>query len=166
MSKTDSFNGMSSIVPTAAAVLRQELQALPPPVGRATPRPASGALPPSGPAAGSNGATPEALMVLAPPHPVEAGDAVYSSHALRSGTRPGCVVHATDLIGPSGHRIPAAHVRVSVRLASTTASAPGHLHIEVRVPSGSVHGCYTGYLQADDLALQALLKVTVGRSIS
>ena len=144
---------MQSIVPIAMAVLREELERAP------APAPA--------PAAGSTRATPSApasAELLQAADPVEPGDVVYLSHAIQRGRLAGgSQVHATDLLGPSGHRIPATHVRATVH--SSSALPSDHLHVEVRVPTGA-RGCYAGYLQADDLSLRVLLRIIVGRSSS
>ena len=168
MGREDSTDRFSSIVQTAAAILQEELQALPVPGGPAA-RPASArGMGARSFVAGSSGDAPGGVDLVVASHPVEPGDVAYLSHVIPSAAAPapGCAVHATDLIGPSGHRIPASHVRGTVRAGSAAASSPGHLHVEVRVPSGSAHGWYTGYLQADGLTLRALLTIAVGPPLS
>jgi hypothetical protein len=168
MAREGSTDRLPSIVPTAAAVLREGLQSLPAaggPAARSASARGTGA---QSLVAGANGSAPGEVDLVVAHHPAEPGDVAYLSHVIQPGTAlaAGSVVHATDLIGPSGQRIPASHTRVTVLAGSAAAASPGHLHIEVRVPSGSAHGWYTGYLQADDLALQALLKIAVGTARS
>ena len=161
MARLDSSDRFTAI---AAAVLREGLQGLPVPGGPAA-RPASARdMGARSVVTGSKNSASGGVDLVVAPHPVEPGDAAYLSHVIQSDAWPaaGCVVHVTDLIGPSGHRIPASHVRGTVRAGSAAASSAGHLHIEVRVPSGSGHGWYTGYLQAEGLALRALLTIAVG----
>ena len=168
MSRTDSSQKFPSIVPIAAGVLRDELRGL---SAAGTPMARSASTPGAAhprPSVARPGATAPDSVVLLASHAVEPGDAAYISYAIEPDARPtaGCTVHATDLIGPSGHRIPASHVRATVRLGSSAPSTPGHVYIEIRVPTNCPNGWYTGYLQADDPALQALLKIAVGRSLS
>ena len=74
-----------------------------------------------------------------------------------------CAVHVTDLVGPSGGRIPASHVRVLPSPARIPPHGSTDIRIEVRIPSGTLAGCYTGLLQSDDGdAVRALIQVFVG----
>jgi hypothetical protein len=165
-------------VSTATAILREELQSLAANQGGLLPGLGTSAL--SGYAANvaqlinkipgaiqTNDSGPgESLRVLETPRPVAAGDVSrLSLHLENDDAEPDqCVLCVTDMIGPSGHRIPASHVRVS----PLPATIPGHgsveIQIEVRIPSAASTGLYTGLLQTDDgESLRALIRVRVGR---
>jgi hypothetical protein len=104
------------------------------------------------------------VLLLRSPQPVQAGEvARVPLRVVNDDTeKDECVLVSTDLIGLSGHRIPASHVRVSPTPASIPAEASADVAIEVRVPSGTPAGSYTGLLQTDDgEALRALVIVTV-----
>ena len=168
MSTTDSSHKFPSIVSIAAGVLRDELRGLP---AAGTPMARSASTPGAAhaqPFVARSGTTAPDRVVLLASYSVEPGDVAYVSYAIEPDAQPtaGCAVHATDLLGPSGHRIPVSHVRTTVRLGSSAPSTPGHVHVEIRVPTGCPSAWYTGYLQADDQSWQALLKIGVGRSLS
>jgi hypothetical protein len=62
----------------------------------------------------------------------------------------------------SGHRIPASHVRVVATAASLPAAGSTDVKLEIRIPSATPAGRYTGLLQADGGELfQALVQLTV-----
>jgi hypothetical protein len=108
----------------------------------------------------------ESLGVLQTSRPVAAGDVSrLSLHLENDDAEPDeCTLCVTDLIGPSGHRIPASHVRVSPHPANLPGRGSADVQIEVRIPSETPTGCYTGLLQTDDgEALRALVRVRVGR---
>jgi hypothetical protein len=167
-----------SVVSTAAAILREELQSLTASPAALLPGLGTGALSgyaanvsqlinkiPGAIQANDSGAG-ESLRVLETPRPVAAGDVSrLSLHLENDDAEPDdCVLCVTDMIGPSGHRIPASHVRVSPQ----PATIPGHgsieIQIEVRIPSAASAGLYTGLLQTDDgESLRALIRVRVGR---
>ena len=74
-----------------------------------------------------------------------------------------CALCVTDLIGMSGHRIPATHVRAFPNPVSTRATGSTDVQIEIRIPSGTPAGRYTGLLQAGGAkGLQALIQLIVG----
>jgi hypothetical protein len=108
----------------------------------------------------------ESLRVLEALRPVPAGDvARLSLHLENDDAEPdACVLCVTDLIGPSGHRIPASHVRVLPQPATIPGHGSVETQIEVRIPSAASSGLYTGLLQTDDgESLRALIRVRVGR---
>lgn len=75
-----------------------------------------------------------------------------------------CVLTSTDLIGLSGNRIPCSHVRISPVRAIIPAQGATDIAIEVRIPSGTPAGNYTGLVQADDgEPLRALVIVSVAQ---
>jgi hypothetical protein len=75
-----------------------------------------------------------------------------------------CSLWSTDLIGPSGRRIPAAHVRVIPQPIRVPGGGSTDIQIEVRVPSETAAGDYTGLLQSDDgNAVRALVHISVRR---
>ena len=189
----------TSIVSTAAAVLREELQSLATSTAsRLSPSLGAGALqglpadqlrgqvqslvdglsrlvnlPPGqltqlinqAVRAEDNG-TCESVRVLQSSRAAAAGDVSrLSLHLENDDAEPDeCILCVTDLIGPSGHRIPSSHVRVSPQPAHIPGSASAEIQIEVRIPSGTPAGWYTGLLQTDDgEALRALVQVRVGR---
>jgi hypothetical protein len=111
-----------------------------------------------------DGGNTETVLSLQASRSVPAGDVAYLSLRLVNddAEKDECALVATDLIGVSGHRIPASHVRVSPNPASIPAEGSTDIQIEVRVPSGTPAGCYTGLLQADDgESVRALVHVTV-----
>lgn len=71
-------------------------------------------------------------------------------------------LHVTDLVGASGDRIPAAHIRVSPNPVGILAAGATDVQIEIRIPSQTPAGRYTGLLQAGGGAtFQALVQVEV-----
>jgi hypothetical protein len=106
----------------------------------------------------------ETVLVVGAAGPVTAGEMARASLRLSNDDTEtdDCALYVTDLIGPSGHRIPACHVRVSPCPAHIPGGGSADIQVEIRVPSGVGTGCYTGLLQSDDgEALRALVKVTV-----
>jgi hypothetical protein len=111
-----------------------------------------------------DGGNTETVLSVQAPRSVPAGDVAYVSLRLMNddAEKDECALVATDLIGVSGHRIPASHVRVSPNPASIPAEGSTDVQVEVRVPSGTQAGCYSGLLQADDgESVRALVHVTV-----
>jgi hypothetical protein len=107
----------------------------------------------------------EGVLLLRAPGTVAAGDVAYISLGLENDDKEAdeCSLYATDLIGISGHRIPASHVRVHPNPARIPASGSKDVQIEIRVPSETRPGRYTGLLQSDDDdSLRALIQITVG----
>ena len=107
----------------------------------------------------------ETVLSVQAPRSVPAGDVANLSLRLMNddAEKDECALVATDLIGVAGHRIPASHVRVSPNPASIPAEGATDIQIEVRVPTGTPAGCYTGLVQADDgESVRALMHVTVG----
>ena len=107
----------------------------------------------------------ESVRVLRTSQPVSAGDVTrLLLHLENDDEQPDeCGLYVTDLIGPSGSRLPASHVRVSPNPARISGHGSTDIQIEVRVPSGTAAGWYTGLLQTDDgEALRALVRVRVG----
>jgi hypothetical protein len=106
---------------------------------------------------------------------------VTPAGGIQSPTKPGEVAHltvtienvmataggyalcVTDLLGVSGHRIPASHVRVAPGPDGTLAAGSREVRIEVRVPSRTPAGRYTGLLQAaDGESCRTLVQLNVG----
>ncbi len=115
---------------------------------------------------GRDGKNTKSVLVLQGAGPVRPGDLAHVSLRLMNDDSEAgeCALFVTDLIGPSGQRIPATHVRVSPSRASVPPAGSVEVDIEVRVPSGVLDGCYSGLLQTDDgESLRALLHVTVSR---
>jgi hypothetical protein len=107
----------------------------------------------------------EGVLLLRAPGTVAAGDVAYISLGLENDDKEAdeCTLYATDLIGIAGHRIPASHVRVHPNPARIPASGSKDVQIEIRVPSETRPGRYTGLLQSDDDdSLRALIQITVG----
>jgi len=107
----------------------------------------------------------ETVLLLRARQPVQAGDVAQMSLRLMNddSAKDECALFATDLIGFSGRRIPASHVRVSPNPTSIPAEGSTDVQVEVRVPSGTPAGCYTGLLQTEDGdSLRALVQVRVG----
>jgi hypothetical protein len=113
-----------------------------------------------------NTGTGESVDVLRSPQGVMAGNAARLSLHVENDDAESdkCALFVTDLLGPSGHRIPVSHVRVSPQPLSIPAGGSVAVQIEVRVPSGTPAGDYTGLVQADDgQALRTLIQVRVNR---
>ena len=112
-----------------------------------------------------NGST-ETVLLLRSSQPVDAGGVARVSLRLANddSEKDECVLTSTDLIGLSGHRIPCSHVRISPVRAIIPAQGATEIAIEVRVPSGTPAGNYTGLVQADDgEPLRALVIVSVAQ---
>jgi hypothetical protein len=167
----------TSLVSTAAAILREELQSLTANQDGLLPRLGTSALSSyaanvaqlinktPGAIQANDSGTGESLRVLETPRPVAAGDVSrLSLHLENDDAEPDdCVLCVTDLIGPSGHRIPASHVRVSPQPATIPGRGSVEIQIEVRIPSTASTGVYTGLLQTDDgESLRALIRVRLG----
>lgn len=108
----------------------------------------------------------QAIRILGTSQPVAPGDVTRLLLNLENDDDQAdeCEIHLTDLIGPSGHRLPAAHVRVSPNPSRIPPHGAADIRIEIRIPSGTRPGWYTGLLQADDgESLRALVQVQVGR---
>jgi hypothetical protein len=108
----------------------------------------------------------QSIRILGTSHPVAAGDVTRLLLNLENDDEQAdeCGIHVTDLIGPSGDRLPASHLRVSPNPARIPAHGAADIRIEVRIPSGTAAGWYTGLLQTDDgESLRALVQVQVGR---
>ncbi len=120
---------------------------------------------PSSMPADGNGSS-ESVRVLRTSQPVPAGEVTrLSLHIDNDDDQPDeCGLYVTDLIGPSGSRLPASHVRVSPNPTRIAGHGSADVQIEVRIPSGTAAGWYTGLLQTDDGEdLRALVQVRVGR---
>ena len=116
----------------------------------------------STPAGGGNTAT---VLLLQAPRPATAGEVAHVSLSLKNNDTKtdACALCATDLIGVSGHRIPASHVRVLPNPVSIPAAGSTEVQIEIRIPSAIPAGRYTGLLQAGGgESLRALVQLTVG----
>jgi hypothetical protein len=108
----------------------------------------------------------ESVLLLRSAQPVTAGEVAHVSLTLKNDApeTDQCTLCATDLIGAGGRRIPGSHVRLLPSPISIPAEGSTDVQIEIRVPSGTPAGCYTGLLQTDDgESLRALVHVTVGR---
>ena len=106
-----------------------------------------------------------ASIVPDAPRPATAGEVAHVSLSLKNDNAETihCALCATDLIGVSGHRIPASHLRVSPNPASIPVGGSTDVQIEIRVPSGTPAGRFTGLLQSDDgESVRALVQLTVG----
>ena len=106
-----------------------------------------------------------ASIVPAAPRLARAGEVAHVSLSLKNDNAEAihCALCATDLIGVSGHRIPASHLRVSPNPAGIPAAGSTDVQIEIRVPSGTPAGRFTGLLQSDDgESVRALVQLTVG----
>jgi len=106
------------------------------------------------------------IRVLSTSRPVAAGDVTHLLLNLENDDdRPDeCGLHVTDLVGPAGARLPSSHVRVSPNPARIPAHGSTEIRVEIRIPSGTAPGGYTGLLQADDgEALRALMEVRVSQ---
>lgn len=118
----------------------------------------------TGAAAGGAARTAPVLMAHAP-RPATAGDVAHVPLILENGgsqTRE-CALCVTDLIGVSGHRIPAAHARVSPSPARIPAAGAAEVRVEIRVPSATPAGSYTGLVQAEDgESFLAVIRLVVG----
>ena len=116
-------------------------------------------------APGGDGGSSQSIRVLGSPQPVAAGDVTRLLLNLENDDdQPDeCGFSVTDLVGPSGNRLPASHVRVSPNPVRIPARGSADVRIEVRVPSGTAAGAYTGLLQSDDgEALRALVQIRIG----
>jgi hypothetical protein len=112
----------------------------------------------------TSGTQTQSVRLLQAGRPVPPGDVAQVSLRLMNDDTEAdeCVLVATDLIGISGYRIPASHVRISPHPARIQGGGAADVQIQIRVPSGAPSGCYTGLLQTDDgESLQALIQVTV-----
>jgi hypothetical protein len=119
---------------------------------------------PSSPGEGDGGS--QSVRVLRTLQPVAAGEVTrLSLHLENDDDQPDeCGLYVTDLIGPSGARLPASHLRVSPNPTRVAGHGAADVQIEVRIPSGTAEGWYTGLLQTDDGEdLRALVQVRVGR---
>ncbi|HEU4692517.1 MAG TPA: hypothetical protein VFS23_29345 [Vicinamibacterales bacterium] len=108
----------------------------------------------------------QSVRVLRTLQPVAAGEVTrLSLHLENDDDQPDeCELYMTDLIGPSGSRLPASHVRVSPNPTRIAGHGSADVQIEVRIPSGTAAGWYTGLLQTDDGEdLRALVQVRVGQ---
>ena len=106
-----------------------------------------------------------ASIVPDAPRLATAGEVAHVSLSLRNDNAETihCALCATDLIGVSGHRIPASHLRVSPNPAGIPAAGSTDVQIEIRVPSGTPAGRFTGLLQSDDgESVRALVQLIVG----
>jgi hypothetical protein len=122
-------------------------------------------LKPAADAGQSDRGTKEAVLLLRAPGTVAPGDVAEVSLSLQNdGTEADrCTLYATDLIGIVGHRIPASCLRVHPNPAYIPAGGSSDFQIEIRVPSETRPGRYTGLLQTDDgETLRALIQLTVG----
>jgi hypothetical protein len=107
-------------------------------------------------------------LLMHAPRPATAGEVAHVSLSLKNDTNETgeYPLWATDLVGLSGHRIPASHLRVSPNPASVPPAGSTDVQIEIRVPSATPPGRYTGLLQAGDgESLRALVQLTVGIDI-
>jgi hypothetical protein len=105
-----------------------------------------------------------AMPALQVARPVRPGAAARVSLTLENGEAAPdeCTLYVTDLIGPAGGRIHASHVRVSPNLVTIPGRGAASVQIEIRVPSRTPAGRYTGLVQTDDgELLRALLHLTV-----
>jgi len=119
------------------------------------------ATPPANSAAGADSPGTRVLF-LHTAGPVAAGGLALASLRIgKDGGASGSWV-LSELAGPNGFRIPSTHVRVSRNAVDAAAGNPVDVHLEIRVPSTTPPGRYTGLLQADggDCAL-ALFQLTV-----
>jgi hypothetical protein len=73
-----------------------------------------------------------------------------------------CALCVTDLIGVARQRIPASHVRIWPNPVRIAAAGSTEVQIEIRVPSDTPTGRYTGLLQDDRESLRTLVQLTVG----
>jgi len=108
----------------------------------------------------------ENVLLLRSSQPVEAGGVARLPLRLVNDdtAEDECGLVFTDLIGINGNRIPASHVRVSPGRTKVPSHGSADVTIEVRVPSGTPAGNYTGFVQADDgEALRALVTVSVAQ---
>ncbi len=85
---------------------------------------------------------PAALCRIAPDQPLRPGDTGYVAVPLAGDRQPPAAdaVGVTDLLGPPGHAIPSAHIRVGSYPVSES------LYLEVRVPTDAAPGVYAGLL--------------------
>jgi hypothetical protein len=106
----------------------------------------------------------DGVLLLHAARPVPAGGVAQVPFRLSNddGEPDECTVCATDLVGASGYRIPASHVRVSPQPARLPGGGSADVQIEIRVPSGTPAGHYTGLVQTDDgEAVPALIRIRV-----
>jgi hypothetical protein len=106
------------------------------------------------------------VPLLKPPPPVKAGQTGYILLSLENddpNENIDCGLYMTDLVGRSGHRIPAAHVNMSPSPVRVPPGGSTGVRIEIRVPRGTPPGSYAGLLQVDDgSSEQAVLQLSVG----
>ena len=179
---------LASIVPVAAAILREELPSLASATAAWAPHMVKSETPAeTGRAYAAAQALIEALPlqemlrsqdprranqvlpVLLATQPVDTGGLAQVSLRVRNDDTEAdhCRLYATDLLGPAGRAIPAAHVLVTLHPAVIPAGETAEARIEIRVPSGLPHGRYTGLLQTDDgESLRALIQIAVGAETS
>jgi hypothetical protein len=106
------------------------------------------------------------VLLLRPSQPIKAGAVATVPLRLVNDhiDTDECFLVATDLIGISGYRIPASHVCVFPSPVRIAAGDSMEIRIEVRIPSTTPAGHYTGLLQTDDgEALRALMIITVAQ---
>jgi len=108
----------------------------------------------------------QSVPLLKPPPPVSSGQAgciVLSLENDDPDETVECALYTTDLVGSSGHRIPAAHVNMSPIPVRIPPGGSTEVRIEIRVPRGTPPGSYAGLLQVNDGSLeQAVLQLSVG----
>lgn len=110
-----------------------------------------------------SGAT-ESVLLLHAVRPVPAGGVAQVPFRLSNDDEEPdeCTLCATDLVGASGCRIPASHVRVLPQPTRLPGGGSADVHIEIRVPSGTPAGHYTGLVQTDDgETVRALIRIRV-----
>ena len=104
------------------------------------------------------------VLLLRAAHEVSPGDIAHISLRLENDDSEAdeCILCATDLAGAPGYRIPAAHVRAIPQPVRVPGAGSAEVQIEVRVPSDTPPGLYTGLVQVDDgESLRALVQVIV-----
>ena len=106
------------------------------------------------------------VPLLKPPPPANSGQAgciVLSLENDDAHETVECTLYATDLVGSSGHRIPATQVNVSPNPVRIPSGGSAEVRIEIRVPTGTPPGSYAGLLQASHGGLErAVLQLSVG----
>ena len=113
-----------------------------------------------------NGADFQPLSFLKVPSPVSSGQTGHIDFTLINDDPKETAEHTlytTDLVGISGHRIPAAQITVSPNPVRIPPGESVDGRIEIRVPSGTPQGSYGGFLQTEDISrLQAIVQLSVG----
>lgn len=108
----------------------------------------------------------QSVALLKAPPPVNSGQAGCLTLDLENDDPDEtveCSLYTTDIVGSSGHRIPAAQVSVSPNPARIPPGGSTEVRIEIQVPRGTPPGSYAGLLQVDDgSSEQAVLQLTVG----